>query len=215
MRMADAQIVVVDDDLSYRTALSRLLKSAGYDVCAFGSGKDFLDQWEPNGPACVLLDLRLPGVDGLEVFHERIEGDPSVAVIFLTAFGDVPTSVEAMKSGAFDFLEKPVPRARLLDAVGAALAELEQGREDVRYVEALHARYESLTPREREVMNLIVRGMLNKQIARELGISIRTVKVHRARVMKKMGAPRLPHLMTVASRLGLIPGETSSDQSVH
>jgi len=203
----NGQVVVVDDDSSFRKAIGRVLESAGYDVDMYGSARDFLDRWEHSGPACVVLDLRLPDLDGIELQRRLRDADAALATIFLTGYGSIPDSVQAMKSGAVDFLEKPVPRAKLLGAIDAAMAGLHQGEEERHRVEDLQRRYETLTPREREVMHLVVRGLLNKQIAAELGISTKTVKVHRGRVMSKMAAERLPHLMAVASELGLLADE--------
>jgi FixJ family two-component response regulator len=181
-----------------------VLESAGYDVDTYGSARDFLDGWERSGPACVVLDLRLPDLDGIELQRRLKDADGILATIFLTGHGSIPDSVEAMRSGAFDFLEKPVPRAKLLSAIDSAMAGLHAGEGARQRLDDLQRRYESLTPREREVLHLVVRGRLNKQIAAELGISTKTVKVHRGRMMAKMAAERLPHLMAVASELGLV-----------
>lgn len=212
MRIEDrVEIVVVEGDSSYRSTLTGILTSAGYRVCAFASASDFLDVWEHDGPACVLLDVNLRDVNGMEVYRRRLAGYRLVATIFLSAYADVSTSVAAMKSGAYDFLQKPVPRDRLLAVVDAAVADLEEDFEEARLVEESRRRYETLTPRETEVFELIVRGLLNKQIARRLGISVRTVKVHRSRLMAKMHVDRLPGLMAEASRLGLIDDAAGPD----
>lgn len=204
--MNPVRVVVIDDDPSHCKALERLISSAGYDVETFGSGNAFLDGLEHTGPACVVLDLKLPDHDGLELFQSFMEADPRFATIFLTGFANVPTSVEAIKSGAVDFLEKPVQRVKLLEAIENAVTRLLEGLEESERLRDLEQRYDTLTPRERQVMKLIVGGLLNKQIAVELGISTKTVKVHRGRVMTKIGARRLPHLMMAASHLGLVNG---------
>jgi FixJ family two-component response regulator len=196
-------VLVVDDDPIVRKAIGRLLQTAGHEVRTFGSGKEFLE-WPLGGePACLLLDLRLPDVDGMELHRRLKEARAQIQVVFLTGFGDIPTSVEAIKSGAFDFLPKPVTEARLLATVDAALVEAFNRQVEVEQSKRLIERYESLTPRERDVLRLVVSGRLNKQIARELKISEKTVKVHRGRVMQKMGTRRVTELVRFTLRLGL------------
>lgn len=197
-----SEVFVVDDDASVRTALQRLLGSAGYSVRTFDSAEAFLAARAQLGPGCLVLDLRLPDVDGLELDDRlRQSGGPVIPVIFITGFADIPTSVQAIKGGAVDFLPKPVTDEVLLRAVDAALAQEEHLRAERMEVHELRARFQSLTPREAEVMRLVVAGRLNKQIARELGISEKTVKVHRGRVMTKMAVRRVAQLTRCAIRL--------------
>src|SRR6266550_6169981 len=178
---------VVDDDDSLRKAVTRLLRAAGYDVRAYASAGEFvLANRENNRRGCVLLDVRMPGPSGLDLQEALAREDEPLPVIFLTAYGDVPTSVHAMKVGAVDFLTKPVKRDVLLSAVRMALARDARLHTSHEQVRDLRVRFAKLTPREREVFELVVAGRLNKQIAAELGISERTVKVHRAQVMTKM-----------------------------
>jgi len=207
--------VVVDDDSSFCSAIGRVLESAGYDVDTYGSARDFLDGWERSGPACVLLDLRLPDLDGIELQRRLRDAHGALATIFLTGYGSIPETVEAMRSGAFDFLEKPVPRAKLLSAIDSAMAGLVALEQERQRLADLQRRYEMLTPREREVLHLVVRGLLNKQIGAELGIATKTVKVHRGRMMSKMAAERLPHLMAMASELGLVGLRGDDSIAVH
>jgi len=198
------EVFIVDDDVSVRTALTRLIASAGHTSRAFSSAREFLDSHCYLQPGCLVLDLRLPDLDGLEL-HERLQASGSpVPVIFMTGFGDIPTSVRAIKSGAVDFLPKPVADETLLAAIDTALAEEARQRADRVEVQELNRRFELLTPRERDVFRLVLAGRLNKQIARELGISEKTVKVHRGRVMSKMGARRVAQLVQFAARMGYL-----------
>jgi RNA polymerase sigma factor (sigma-70 family) len=198
------EVFIVDDDVSVRTALSRLVASAGHTVRAFSSAREFLDSQCYMNPGCLVLDVRLPDLDGIEL-HERLQAaGTAVPVIFMTGFGDIPTTVRAIKSGAVDFLPKPVADDTLLRAIDAALAEEARQRADRVEVQELNRRFELLTPRERDVFRLVLAGRLNKQIARELGISEKTVKVHRGRVMSKMGARRVAQLVQYAARMGYI-----------
>ncbi len=194
------RVYLVDDDPSVRRALSRLLGAEGHRVESFGSAEAFLDAHDPEARGCVLLDLDLPGMDGFGVQSSLCDGASARPVVFLTGHGSIPASVRAMKAGAVDFLVKPVEAAPLLAAVADALERdraaraREHGRQD------LDARLASLPPREREVMDLVVAGRLNKQIADDLGIAEKTTKVHRGRMMKKMGARTVADLVRIVTR---------------
>ena len=194
-------IYLVDDDDSLRKAVTRLLRAAGYEVRAYASAGDFALADRDNRRGCVLLDVRMPGPSGLDLQEALVKEDEPLPVIFLTAHGDVPMSVRAMKAGAVDFLTKPVKRDVLLSAVRTALARdlrLHTSHEQLRDV---RTRFAKLTPREREVFELVVAGRLNKQMAVELGIAERTVKVHRAQVMAKMRASSLAELVHLANKM--------------
>ena len=195
-------VFVVDDDISVRESLELLIKSAGWQPETFASGQDFLAQPRASVPCCLLLDMTLPGLNGLELQRQLAERT-EMPIIFITGHGDVPTSVQAMKAGAVEFLTKPFNDEVLLDAIRGSI---ERSRLALRLhaeARALKARYDSLTSREREVMALVVSGLLNKQVGAQLGISEITVKAHRGQVMRKMKADSLPDLVTMAARLGL------------
>jgi FixJ family two-component response regulator len=194
---------VVDDDKGMRTGLQRLLEASGYEVRAYASAGDFLLADTADVPGCVLLDLKMPGPSGLELQDALAKRDQPLPVVFLTGHGDVPASVRALKAGASDFLTKPVDRATLLSAVEGALAQDAARRATREELRELQARYETLTPREREVLAQVVAGKLNKQIAGEIGAAERTVKAHRAQVMEKMQVGSLAELVRVAARLSL------------
>jgi FixJ family two-component response regulator len=198
-------VFVVDDDPSVRKALTRLIKSAGYDVRAFPSARDFLDCWRETegGPACLVLDVRMPGLSGLDLQQELQAGRTVLPIIFITGYGNIPMSVKAMKEGAVDFLPKPVKDKELFKAIEQALTRASHDLNERQELEDLQRRSETLTPREREVMTLVVGGLLNKQIAFELGTVEKTVKVHRARVMEKMKAQSLAELVRIAERAGI------------
>lgn len=200
-------VFLVDDDTSVRKALTRLIKSAGYEVQAFASARDFLDYWRvgDEGPGCLVLDVRMPGLSGLDLQHELQSVNALLPLIFITGHGDIPMSVQAMKDGAVDFLSKPVKDTDLLRAVEQALARAVHDRAEWNEVEGIQRRVEKLTPREREVMALVVSGLLNKQIAFELGIVEKTIKVHRARVMEKMQVDSLAELVRLAEKVGIPP----------
>ncbi|HEY6931540.1 MAG TPA: response regulator [Thermoanaerobaculia bacterium] len=194
-------IRVVDDDHSFRVAVGRVLRAAGYDVREYGSAGDFLMTDATEDPGCVLLDLRMPGPSGLDLQASLARHERALPIVFLTAHGDVPLSVRAMKAGAADFLVKPVKRETLLAAVRAALARDDEKRVTREEVRDLRARYAALSPREKEVLQYVVAGRLNKQIASAIGASERTVKAHRARVMEKMKAGSVADLVRAADRI--------------
>ena len=205
--MAEEQetVIVVDDDASIRRALADLLDSVGLRVQLFGSADEFLRSGRPETPCCLVLDVRLPGKSGLDFQRELNDARIQLPIIFLTGPGDIPMSVRAMKAGAVEFLTKPFRDQELLDAVQLALARDRAARAEYRQIAALRGRYDSLTPRERAVMGLLVVGRRNKQIAWELSISEITVKVHRTNLMNKMAAKSLVDLLAMAAKLGL-PG---------
>ena len=196
-------VFVVDDDSSVRGGLGRLLKSVGLAVETFASAREFLERGRAEGPACLVLDVRLPELSGLDLQAELARAGVAIPIIFITGHGNVPISVRAMKAGAADFMEKPVDDQQLLDAVHRALERDRRVRQEQAEVAELRRRLESLTPREREVLAHVVAGRLNKQIAAELGTSEKTVKVHRARVMEKMKVSSLPELVRAAEKLEL------------
>lgn len=204
--MSDTPTVfVVDDEPELLRAMTRLLRAEGLQVECFESGEAFLDALPSSALGCVLLDLAMPGLDGLEVQRRLIERCPSMPVIFLTAHGGVPESVRAVKAGAVDFLSKPVRRHDLLPAIEAAVAQAREWRAADASLEVLRVRLAALTPREREVFEHVVAGRLNKLIADRLGVSEQTVKVHRARVMDKMVADSVADLVRMADALGVAP----------
>jgi FixJ family two-component response regulator len=197
-----AVVHVVDDDKGMLSALSTLLKAAGYEVRTYASAGDFLLA-RPESPGCVILDVRMPGQSGLDMQEVLAAAEAPLPVVFLTAHGDIPMSVRAVRAGAVDFLTKPVKRATLLAAVDTALARDAEHHAEREELRALRSRYDRLTAREREVLALVVTGHLNKQTAGALGIAERTVKVHRVRVMEKMQVASLAELVHLAGRLGL------------
>jgi FixJ family two-component response regulator len=194
---------VVDDDDSVRTGVVRLLHAAGFETRGYASAGEFLlGRWDRNAIGCVVLDVRMPGPSGLELQEALAQLEARLPIVFLTGHGDIPMSVRAMKAGAVDFLTKPVSRDALLASVRAALARDAEARAAREGLRALRARYDTLTPREREVFAGVVAGKLNKQIARDLGTAERTVKAHRAHMMQKMQVASLAELVHVADRLG-------------
>jgi FixJ family two-component response regulator len=195
---------IVDDDQSVRKGLARLVKAAGYRVEVFASAREFLARPQQEEPCCLLLDLRMPGLTGLELQEALATAGRQMSIVFISGYGDVVGSVRAMKGGAIDFLTKPVDARELLGAIERAVAKASTAqREHVRAMD-LQGRLETLTVREAQVFALVVTGMLNKQIAAELGIVEKTVKVHRARVMEKMRAGSLAELVRLADRAGII-----------
>ena len=197
---------VVDDDASMRTSLGRLLGGAGYAVALYSTAEEFLEVAGPALTGCILLDLRLPGVSGLELQHQIVERGCLAPVVFLTAHGDLSAGIRAMKGGAMDFLQKPAKAEELLAAIAAAVAREIEARQRRMERTELHLLVERLSDREREVWLRVVRGQLNKQIAYDLGIVERTVKLHRARAMVKLRAQSTADLVRIAERLGLISG---------
>jgi FixJ family two-component response regulator len=202
--MADVTplVFVVDDDISVRESLELLLKSAGWQPETFPSAQEFLARPRSTVPCCLVLDVTLPGLNGLEL-QQQLGERTDMPIIFITGYGDVPMSVRAMKAGAVEFLTKPFKDDVLLDAIRQAIDRSRAALLEASEMQRLRTRYESLTPREREVMALVVSGLLNKQVGGDLGISEITVKAHRGQVMRKMAADSLPDLVTMAARLGL------------
>jgi FixJ family two-component response regulator len=207
---ADAIVFVVDDDLSIQEAIKSLIKLAGLRVETFGTAQEFLRSKRPDVPGCVVLDVELPGLSGLDLQRELAAHGIKLPIIFITGYGNIPMSVRAMKAGALEFLTKPFRDEDLLDAVQQALERDRAARQRFREIAELRERFDALTSREREVMSLVVAGWLNKQIGFELGISEITVKIHRGRVMNKMGAPSLAELVRMTERLEI---PTAKDES--
>ncbi|QKK16072.1 response regulator transcription factor [Rhizobium indicum] len=207
MTEAPATIIVIDDDPEIREALGSLLRSVGFAVNLLASVGDFLRSGRPNGPTCLVLDVRLPGQSGLDFQLELSRENIQLPIVFITGHGDIPMSVQAMKGGAVEFLTKPFRDQDLLDAVHVGLARDRVWLENEKALATVRARFDSLTPREREVMALVVTGRLNKQIAGDLGVSEITVKVHRSQVMQKMGTRSLPELARMADKLMLASGK--------
>jgi FixJ family two-component response regulator len=195
-------VFVVDDDVSVRESLELLIRTAGWCPETFASAQEFLSHPRPTGPSCLVLDVTLPGLSGLEL-QEQLAERPDMPIIFITGHGDVPMTVQAMKAGAVEFLTKPFNDAVLLNAIRDAIERSRAALRQESELQALRSCYASLTSREREVMSLVIAGLLNKQIGGELGISEITVKAHRGQMMRKMKADSLAALVTMASRLGL------------
>ena len=206
MKKADQLVLVIDDDPSMRLAITELIEAVGLSCQTFGSAKEFLGAELPDVPKCLVLDIRLPGLSGLNLQRELIERNIQIPIIFITGHGDIPMTVQAMKAGAVEFLTKPFRDQDLLDAIEQATERDRLTRNQRTQMGELEGRFESLTPREREVMRLVVTGLLNKQIAAELDISEKTVNVHRSQVMQKMRADSLAELVRMAERLQLLPG---------
>jgi FixJ family two-component response regulator len=204
MTETDAVVFVVDDDAPVRESLKNLIGSVGLRAELFASTQEFLRSKRPDVPSCLVLDVRLPGLSGLDLQKRITEAGMEIPIIFVTGHGDIPMSVRAMKAGAVEFLTKPFRDQDLLDAIQLALERDRKAREQRAAIEDLRRRFASLTAREREVMARVVAGLLNKQIGGELGTSETTVKIHRHQVMEKMGAGSLPELVRMADRLGIL-----------
>jgi FixJ family two-component response regulator len=203
MSIEQPVVFVIDDDASAREGLEDLLQSVGLSVMSFGSAQEFFESQRPDAPGRIVLDVRLPGTSGLEFQNVLKEADIGLPVIFITGHGDIPMSVMAMKSGAIDFLTKPIRESSLLDAVNAGIQRDRARRQEVKLTSELQQRYQLLTPREREVFTLIVSGRPNKQIATEIELDESTVKVHRSKIIKKMMATSIVDLARMADRLGV------------
>jgi FixJ family two-component response regulator len=203
MRDADPSVLIIDDDPEFRDSVARLLRSVGLHTKQFSSVLDFLNSEPADGPTCLVLDIRMPGRSGLELQRELAAANRQLPIIFITAHGDIPMTVQAMKAGAIEFLTKPFRDQELLDAVEAGLARDRARRESEKSLVALRARFETLSPREREIMVQATSGRLNKQIGGDIGITESTVKVHRTNLMRKMQARSLPELSRMADMLKL------------
>jgi FixJ family two-component response regulator len=197
-------VLIVDDDAQMRESLRNLIRSVGLRVELFASAQEFVQSQHPDAPSCLVLDVRMPGLSGLDLQKQASEAGLEIPIIFITGHGDIPMSVRAMKAGAVEFLTKPFRDQDLLDAIQQALERSRNARELLAGTEELRRRFALLTPREREVMERVVAGLLNKQIAAQLGTAETTVKIHRHQVMEKMAADSLPELVRMADRLGII-----------
>jgi RNA polymerase sigma factor (sigma-70 family) len=209
--MQDPVIFLVDDDASVRKSLSRLISSAGYPVESFSSAREFLNRNSSEEPGCLLLDLRMPDINGIELQEELVLTGNSLPIIFISAHADVPISVRAMKGGAVDFLTKPFSGDQLVSAIKTAIEKNSRKRGEDSQLHEIKERLASLTPREYDVFRLVVHGLLNKQIGAQLGISEKTVKVHRSRVMDKMRASSLAELVLLAQKVGVMSDESTTN----
>src|SRR5580700_2281347 len=205
---ANPTVLVIDDDTDLRASVGRLLRSIGLDVQLFASISDFLKSNPPDGPTCLVLDVRLPGQSGLDLQRELAAAKRELPIIFITGHGDIPMSVQAMKGGAIEFLTKPFRDQDLIDAIQLGLSRDRARREKEKALGALRVRFDSLSPREREIMIQVVQGRLSKQIAHDLGVSENTVKVHRSNLMRKMSVRSLPELGQMADKLKLVSEKT-------
>ena len=205
MTEPEATVYLVDDDPSVRRSTERLVHAMGFNVRTFASAKEFLDSARVDGPACLVLDVRLPGLSGLDLQRELTQSGAHIPIIFITGHGSIPMTVRALKAGAVEFLTKPVRPRELLAAVGAAIDRDRAAHRARREAGALRERYERLTPREREVLAFVVAGLPNKQIAAELATAERTIKFHRAHIMEKMQAESVAELVRMTAQLGIAP----------
>lgn len=210
--MQDPVIFLIDDDPSVRKSLSRLLSSAGYPVESFSSAREFLNRNPSHDSGCLLLDLRMPDINGIELQEELVLTGNSIPIIFISAHADVPISVRAMKGGAVDFLTKPFSGDQIVSAIKTAIEKSVKKRIEDSQTQEIKERTSSLTPREYDVFRLVVQGLLNKQIGAQLGISEKTVKVHRSRVMEKMRASSLAELVLIAQKAGTMSGESTVNE---
>ncbi|MBR0898285.1 response regulator transcription factor [Bradyrhizobium tropiciagri] len=201
----DPIVFVVDDDASVRDALNNLFRSVGLRTAVFGSAHEFLQHKLPDVPSCLILDIRLPRLSGLDFQAELAKADIHIPIIFMTGHGDIPMTVRAMKAGAIDFLTKPFRDQDMLDAVTTAIKRDKSRRDDARVLARLRAAFAALTPRERQIMSLVTAGLMNKQVAAEIGVAEITVKIHRGHIMRKMAAKSLPDLVRMAQTLGIGP----------
>ena len=208
MSESESIVFVVDDDPSVRSAIERLIGTVGLQVQLFGSAQEFLASKLPNVPSCLVLDIRLPGISGLGLQRQLVEANVQIPIIFITSHGDVPMTVRAMKAGAVEFLPKPFHDQDLLDAIHLAIEKDRGSRQQEAELTALRERFESLSPREREVVAMVVSGMLNKQIAAQIGTAENTVKIHRSRAMEKMQATSLADLVKMIQRLPVSPSKS-------
>jgi FixJ family two-component response regulator len=208
MPEANSTVLVIDDDVEFRNSLGRLLRSVGLDARLFASVSDFLRSDAPDCPACLVLDVRLPGPSGLDFQRDLVAANRELPIIFITGHGDIAMSVQAMKRGAIEFLTKPIRDQELLDAIHLGLSRDRARRENEKALAALRERFDSLSPREREIMIQVARGHLSKQIAGDIGIAEATVKVHRSHLMRKMNARSIPPLSRMADMLKLVPEES-------
>jgi RNA polymerase sigma factor (sigma-70 family) len=204
MPAPEATVFIVDDDAQMRESLRNLIRSVGLRVELFASAQEFLRSQHPDAPSCLVLDVRMPGLSGLDLQRQTSEAGLEIPIIFITGHGDIPMTVRAMKAGAVEFLTKPFRDQDLLDAIQQALERSRKAREQEAATKELRRRFALLTPREREVMERVVAGLLNKEIGAELGTSETTVKIQRHQVMEKMGASSLPELVRMADRVGMI-----------
>jgi len=203
---APATVIVIDDDQDVRESLGRLLRSVSLQARLYGSVAEFLSAGRPDGPSCLVLDVRLPGQGGLDFQRELSTAGIQTPIVFITGHGDIAMSVQAIKGGAIEFLTKPFREQDLLDAIRSGLERDRDQRKRAGVIAQIRTRFDTLTPREREVMALAVTGRLNKQIAAEIGISENTVKIHRGNVIRKMGAASLVELVLMAEKLSILPG---------
>ena len=210
MTTTEPTVFVIDDDKAIRSAIKNLLESVGLRAEVFSTPREFLKEGHKDKPGCLVLDVRLPGASGLDFQHELATGNVEIPVIFITGHGDIPMSVQAMKAGAVDFLTKPFRDQDLLDAIQRAIGRDQARRRLETEGGDIRNRFNSLTPREREVMSLVVAGLLNKQVAAQMGTSETTAKIHRGQVMRKMQAQSLPDLVRMSERLGPLPKSISS-----